>query len=228
MPQRRQRRKPAITLSKVDKALSIGTKALTIAAGVAKLVNVEKKYSDFPITGAFSNAGIFSCVNPLQQGDTSTTRDGDQVKFTKLYYKGFVSNTDPNSPHAVRFTILQDKQADGNAIVDTDVHQIANLAYSPLNMQNKLRFKVLHDQWFTLEQSTNPGAGGSRDLKALEGYIDLQRVYPRDKGMRTVYNGPLGAINEIASNPLYFCFWSTDPLAQTSVECNVRTRFIDN
>lgn len=215
----------------MNKALDVGTKALRIATGVASLLNVEKKFHDPSVLTApsnFDHNGRFHLLNDISPGDAGNQRDGDQVKLTKVYWKATIRNMDTTAPHIYRFSIILDKQtSSGIAPTDAELHQAVQEPRSPLNMSNKMRFKVLHDQFFFLEPAPNAGEG-SRSYKILEGYLDLQKKFAMSKGLRTMYPVGVGGSTP-SSNALWVCIWSDSAVPTDSIlEPYFRVRFIDN
>ncbi len=205
-------------------AMQTASRALAIASKVAKALNVEKKYHDVVVAGQFGDNGQVTLLNGIAQGDTASTRDGDQVKALKLYWKGNIANDNTSNSYLFRFIIFQDRQADGTAPTITEVLQTAN-PRAPLNMDNKLRFKVLHDKFFMLQSKS----AASNDLKALEGYMDLSKIYKKAQGMRSVYGGTGATTGDINSNSLW-CLAISNNSTDTEATTNIyfRLRYVDN
>lgn len=207
--------------------LPIASKALAVATATKALLNVEKKFWDTQYNVNYTNvAPYIDCLNQVPQGDTGSDRDGAQIKMTKLYWKGTIRNNDQTAPHVHRMSIILDRQSDGVVPTDAQLHQLISEPRSPMNMDNRMRFKVLHDEFLFLEAASAAGQG-SRDVKICEGYIDLQKVFPKYKGLRAVYNA--GGAPVPSSNPIYVCIWSDSGVAVNSTfETYFRLRFVDN
>jgi len=69
-------------------ALDYSIKALTIARGIKKMINVEYKFHDVQLTSvALPQTPLITQLTNIAQGDTDQTRDGAQVKLTRLSIK---------------------------------------------------------------------------------------------------------------------------------------------
>lgn len=66
-----------------SRGLSMANKALKVAYGVKKLVNVEWKFHDDTDTHSFVTYGLV-CLNEIARGDTCETRDGCQMRMKSI------------------------------------------------------------------------------------------------------------------------------------------------
>lgn len=224
VPRKPKVNKSGTTIQKVDRALTIAGKALSIGVGVAKVLNVEKKYVDvdYNVTGFDSGVYTMQLLNGLAQGDGGSQRDGDQAKFLSLQWKGHIQNTTSASTLSYRFIIFQDRQADGTAPTIAELLELAGsgkVAYSSIRMDNKMRFRILHDDFFHLDPVNN-------DRRTLQGYMHLGK---NGAGLKTRYGGATAAVADLNSNSLYCVAISSEATgAQSKADIQFRLRYVDN
>lgn len=119
---------------------------VTLASKVNRLIrNQEKKYLDTTLAASVIAIGgnLVTNVSIIPQGDTATTRDGSQVNYISLQAAFEVSNV----VNAYRVVYVLDTQPGAAAATAADVFEAPTLAASPLNITNRLRFKVLFDNY---------------------------------------------------------------------------------
>lgn len=81
---RKYRRRPRKGYN-INSALSTAAKALTVAYGVKRLLNVEKKFADLFISAASpGTTATIGSMFTIAQGDTVNTRDGYSLKPIRL------------------------------------------------------------------------------------------------------------------------------------------------
>lgn len=232
MPKPKSNTRGMSTYDKATKALNIASKALTVGVGVAKLLNVEKKYSDKEFNQSVAeDAATINLLNGLAQGDGGTERDGDQAKFLTLQWNGSLHGpTGGETAVAHRLMIVLDKQCDSATPAITDILEQQEWQ-SPLNMDNKMRFKVLYDKQFLLGVDaltgiTNNGSIPSRRL--IKHYIKLGK---KDMGIRVRYSGTGSTIASLSSNPIYVVQISQglqSEGSQSYSDLYFRMRYVDN
>lgn len=205
----------------VASALSTASKALTVAYGVKKLLNVEKKYVDFAATGTLSGTPLVVALNAIAQGDGGSTRDGDQCKITSINGHILVRNGSATTPGVARLMIVHDKQSDGTAptlseiLEGTSQYQILT---SPINMDNSRRFKILWDKRVDLDPFN---AGNSGIFKQYSFYEKME--------LHTRYSGTSNNVSDISSNGLFFVVQMYNADNDTNyVDYWIRSRFVDN
>lgn len=214
-------------IQNLNTAMGVASKALAIGIATKKLLNVEKKFHDIHQASTFDGANYsLQLLNGIAQGDTGETRDGDQVKLLSLTWRGLVSNNLATSPLSYRMIIFQDRQCDSSDPTPGDLLQDAGTTssvFSQLNMDNKMRFKVLHDEFYFLEAK----GVGSRSIHHTKGYTALGA---KDQGIKVRYGGTGSTIGDVNSNPIYCLMLSNEsPASQTSnVGIRWRVRYVDN
>lgn len=218
--QKKQYKKSKFNWKNANSAMSVASKALAIGIATKKLLNVETKYVDAygAQTPSFGSPSIV-CCNAIAQGDGGSTRDGDQVKVRSVQGRMLFRN-DTANPVMARYMLVLDKQGDSAnptlaEILEGSTTAIQSLV-SPLNMDNKMRFKVLLDKEVILQP--NNQAGLWKEVKFYKQFKD---------GVRTRYSGTGAAATDISSNPIYLICWNN---TSTGVPYDnyIRTRYVDN
>ncbi len=198
--------------------LSTASKALTVAYAVKRLINVEfKQLNIIGASAAVTDAGTFTPLTNLVQGDTNITRDGSSVKFTsyRLSYSLQISTSAVNT--LVRVLIVHDKQTNQAAFTLGDLLTTSgsvNNIISPYNINNASRFNMLYDRVHTLT------TGGNNAV--------IQRTIHKKLNLKTRFDANVGDITDLTSDSLMMIMISdqttNDPLAIFAY----RSRFVDN
>ncbi len=213
-------------------AMQTASRALALASQTAKLLNVEKKFHDVSETSAVGESASprIILVNGIAQGDSGSTRDGDQCKITDLLIRADLqSHQSATTPTRWRAMLFLDKQADGTAPTVAELVQDAsNDAYaqlSGLNMDNKMRFRILKTWDGILEV---PGVA-SRQVRRIEFFHKFSDPKSKaDHGIKVRYSGTGQTISDISSNPIYFYMWQTQSTNQPTLVYYNRVRYVDN
>jgi len=222
---------------KAGKVMQVASKALSIATTVASYLNVEQKNNDVVDTGNFAGGSIKTyLLNGISQGDTGNTRDGDQVKVMKTYGKLRVANTDIDATHWFRVMLLIDRQADGTIptiqeVLDVGNSEPAMIAHN--NMDNKFRFRVLHDKLYKCAPSGSTTTGDSSYIiKYFYDFIKKNKSKlkrkPLREGLKVRYSGTGNTASDIASGSLWLFVIADGASAEFAVDHVGRTRYVDN
>lgn len=121
------------------------------------LKNQEHKYFDSQHALTLSSTAILTSITQVPQGDGDTTRDGDKLLYTRLYWNlQFILATAGYDYAVVRMIIFQWKVDDTiNLPVTTSI--LAYNAYnSPYNHDQGARYRVFYDRTFTLCEQGEP------------------------------------------------------------------------
>lgn len=117
--------------------------------------NQEKKYhvSSGDWTATNATAAIAQITN-VSQGDTDTTRDGDQI-YLKSVYSSWLVRTNQTVPNAssVRMIIFQWFNTNGTSPVVGDIllsTTAATVIHSPYTHDTRYQFRVLYDKTVTV------------------------------------------------------------------------------
>lgn len=132
-------------------------KALVIARGVKRLLNVEIKNHDVLQNGVtITSVPIIVQLSNLQIGDTTNTRDGSQVKMVGIDLNYLIQINLSGVLTNVRIMLVQDKQTNQAVYLNTDL--LANVTagvgiVTPRNLDNLHRFRVLYDRTHSLHDA---------------------------------------------------------------------------
>ncbi len=200
-------------------AYPIAKKALFIAAKAKALLNVEFKCID----SVFSNQQIdsatptISLITNVAQGDTATTRDGNQIKLTQVVINMLFTVVGTNT--GMRYLLVHDKQTNGAAFVIGDLlasNGTQQSLVSGLNIDNKYRFRILADKKFTLTNS-----GSNRKV--------TKKIFIPNLNIRMRFDGGSNSITDVTSSSLALVVLSEDTGASAPLmSAFIRVRFVDN
>lgn len=178
---------------------------------------IEYKSIDSSTTLAANNGGNILLLNGLVKGDNLDQRCGRKIVMTSLAIRlSGNSTTATGACQAHRVLIVQDKAANGTALSITDVLD-AITVYSHPNLNNRLRFNILHDFMVAVSAADDPQSWYVREFK-------MNMKIP------VIYNsGNAGTIADIVTNSVYLIVMGTEAAGTTagSVLARVRIRFAD-
>lgn len=208
----RGRGRPRSIMPKNPKDLEQDKKIKQIQKKVRKIENyVELKHKDtfFNVVEMVSDPGVANTIllNPLSQGDTDITRDGNLVKYTSMQLKGTIFSRTANVNGApYRIIIFWDKAVNGiapTAAMLLDASVITNLVDAPYNNDNFPRFKIIYDT----RSSINPNYLLTGLVTAMN---FAKTITHREKISRTTNYGlgNTGDITDISVNSMYALFLS--------------------
>lgn len=107
------------------KAFNYGLKAYKLASYLKSVINVEYKYIDFNMNSNINDTPTITCVNVINQGDTSVSRDGDSVKIAKMGITGWVKMADDSATPVtkVRVCLVRVENALGAQLTQAQIFQ---------------------------------------------------------------------------------------------------------
>lgn len=146
--------KPKMTTASAG--MFLAKKAYRMALKVAGVVNAEKKWYDNDISNTPNSSGIVNLITNIGQGDGASTRDGNSIAI-KSYLNNIylLWNTAGAVTTSCRAIIFIDKNDNNGSIpAVTDVLKSATV-WSPLNLTNSTRFKILYDKRFSRDLQVN-------------------------------------------------------------------------
>lgn len=193
--------------------------AYNMARRALSFLNPEFKFLDTTVTAqAISTTANITQLTNLAQGDTDITRDGAQIRITAIRCSGFMV-VDPTAVNSfVRVMLVLDKQTNG-AIYTTAAlladATAGDAVASPLNLDNKFRFRVLYDEVIAL--SAGSSSGGIK----FGFFLKMPNLKIR-------YSANVGDITDLASNSLSLFMISNEPTNVPATTFGVRIRFLDN
>ncbi len=196
---------------------SDAAKALSLAKGLKRLVNVEIKNFDVQQTNiVVTEVPIIIQLTNVPQGDTTITRDGAQCKVLSLELSILLTRNTSAFNSTVRLMLVCDKQTNQAIYLNTDllddITLIDNLV-SPYNLDNKYRFNIIWDRIFHV----TAGSGSSKSFK---------KSFRMNKILR--FDGNTPSIADLTSNSLSLVQVSNETANQPSITMFSRLRYVDN
>ncbi len=192
-------------------------KALVLAQGLKRLVNVEVKNFDVQQTNVLlTTVPVIVQLSNIPQGDTTITRDGAQCKILALELSLHIRRNTSAFATSCRIILVCDKQTNQAIYVNTDLLEDITSTdgmVSPYNLDNKFRFTVLFDHIFNVSE----GSSGVKDWK---------RVFRMNKILR--FDGNTPSIADLTSNSLSLIQYSMEATNTPSLTMFSRLRFVDN
>ncbi len=216
MPYKKKRRKPGYG-SCAKMVYGDAQKALKVALGVKRLLNIEIKNFDVQQTGTTLNSTpSIQQLSNIPQGDTTITRDGAQCKVIGIDFKYLMNQNASATLTFVRIMLILDKQtnqaiyAAGDLLEDVTT---TDAIVSPRNLDNKRRFTVLYDRVHTFQDS-----GTST--------VNVKKFIKKDLILR--FDGSTPSIADLTQNSLSLFQVSNEPTNAPAITSFVRLRYVDN
>jgi hypothetical protein len=200
--------------TRIDNYSRAGYQALRDLNTMRKFINTEMHYVDASgATVASTTTPVFTLLNGMQLGDTSTTRTGQSIKMDKAYFRFYINGNATSIQNIVRVLVVFDKQPNGA------IFAIGNLLaqttpISPLAMGGQNRFVILFDETFAL--STN-GAGVVYSTSTL------------NSNQHVMYGqGNVGDVTDINTGSMYMIHFSDQVANPPTISWYNRIWFVDN
>ncbi len=191
-------------------------KALAVAQGLKRLLNVEIKNHDVEQTSAtITQTPVIIQLSNIPSGDTTITRDGAQCKMVGINLNYFLT-VDPTLPRTVvRIMLVIDRQTNqavySNAdLLDSTVSQL-NIV-SPRNLNNLHRFIVLYDKTHMLSLDTPT--------------VTVRKYIKKDVLLR--FDASTPSIADLAQNSLSLVQITNEGTNHPIITSFLRLRFVDN
>lgn len=191
-------------------------KALVIAKGIRRLMNVEIKNFDTLLSGVVcSTVPLISQLTNIPVGDTTNSRDGSQCKMIgiEMNYTLAVNATLPRT--VVRIMLVLDKQTNQAIYLNTDLLEDVTASdniVSPRNLDNKHRFQVLYDRTHMLSLSVAT--------------VTVKKYIKKDVLLR--FDASTPSIADLTQNSLSFVRFTNEAANEPTINAFLRVRFVDN
>lgn len=218
MPRRQYRRKKNFrkksASSRYGGYLSTASKALAVAYGVKKLINVERKF--LVTTGSLNPVGAtptISCLSLIPQGDTASSRDGNKCKCISLHMQSTIFINSSAATTAVRVMLVCDKNSQGAFPAITDILQSNSYLSSYNNVNCPYRFRIIMDKRVTLSDN-------GKELQNLDRYIKQQK--------HMTFQGTGSTIADTADGVYYIVTLTNESVNSPTIVFNNRLTFVDN
>lgn len=192
-------------------------KALVMAQGLKRLVNVEVKNFDVQQTQiAVTVTPVIIQLSNIPQGDTTITRDGAQCKILSMEFNVFITRDASATGTAIRLLLICDKQTNQAIYTTGDVLEDItgqDSIVSPLNLDNKFRFNIIWDSVINVSE-------GSSSQKTV------RKVFHMNKILR--FDASTPSIADLTSNSLSLLQVSNEGANPPLITMFSRLRFVDN
>ncbi len=209
---RRIRRKPKRHISWYNRkysALEMGAKALTGLNWVRKRLNTESKFHDLTTATEQSTTGTVTLLSGIDQGDTSITRSGRRVRFTKLNLTILPAIQGNSVSDVVRFVIVRAN----NDLAPTWAGTFTTTSpQSYRNLDSTRNVSVLYDKTFVLSTTAYL-------TKVIDINLIIDHVASWDIGTDTEANNHLFLLT---------CGQKATGTDATDSVMHSRLRFVDN
>lgn len=211
MPYRKRKYRKRKSRSTASRALRLARKAYNSTDHELK---VRDEQSGAGALAMDATTATIILLNGLAEGDGRTERIGKQAKMVSidLLLRLGISNAGTNTSFAV--WLVLDKQPNAavlqaNALFEDST---GNAVMSPINLNNRLRFKVLHKYRLNLDIAYNS--------------FVFKQTRKRLK-FKTQFNGAGATIGNITSNALYAVIVTNAPAGTpASLQIFGRLRFV--
>ncbi len=191
-------------------------KALKIAVGVKRLLNVEIKNHDVQLLNlAVTDTPAITQLTNIPQGGTTITRDGAQCKVLGIELNYLILFTAASTHTIVRVMVVLDKQTNQAIYTASDLLEDASIIdnlSSPRNLNNKHRFTVLYDVRHRMDPS-NASITVKKFIKK-ECLLRFDGSTPSIADLTQNSLSILKVSNEVTNDPLFSMF--------------CRIRYVDN
>lgn len=206
-------------MSGAGKVAKIASTALSIAKGVAAVVNTEYKHFDKTTSLSPNTSGLVYHLTNIPQGDDDNQRNGRSIRTKSLYIRGEfkMSNSTPITSYVsnyYRLLLVMDRENKGTLPTVSDILETTSWN-SPLKMDNSRQWVVLKDKLITLDNAK----GRSKVFKYFK---------PLDTHIK--YQGTGAAQADSRNNQLFLVAISNEsnPDVLPIFEFYSRLRYIDN
>ncbi len=193
------------------------TKALAMAKYLKGIVNVEFKEHTVAATGtAISSTPAISQTTNLSLGDTTTTRDGSNIKLVNLTFTYRLSIHPTAVTTFVRIMVIHDKQTNQAIYTAPNIlHDVTvgDSIVSPRNLDHTHRFTVLYDKVHSLSEA---------------GPMAVYRRFNKKLQLKLRYDADDGTIADLTSSSLSLMFVSDEATNTPLITFSHRLRYVDN
>ncbi len=197
--------------------VSDAAKALALARGVKRLLNVEiKNFDTQQTTVAVSVTPIILEISNIPQGDTTITRDGAQCKVLSIELSYQINQNASATISSFRIMLVCDKQTNEAVYSSGDLLQDLtqnDAIVSPRNLDNTRRFQVLYDRVHTFSSS------GTR-------IFVTKKRFKLNKILR--FDANTSSIADLTENSLSLFMLSSESSNHVAITSFTRLRYVDN
>jgi len=184
---------------------NVAVRGMQLSAGEFKSVDVTG-------TPATDTASGVLLLNGMARGDEIFERNGREVTMKSIQLtcqNNVTTGTGVDQTH--RVLLVYDRQANGAALTAAQVLTAVNV-FSPRNLENRRRFKILMDKKLTLNASGEPGSNR------------VWTYYRRLRHPITFNAGDAGTVADITTGSLYLVVVGNAAAGPTAGTTTVNSR----
>lgn len=165
-------------------------------------------------------------LNGVAQGTDYINRIGRRVVMKSLYIRfSLVPNVANSAPVGdfARILLVYDCQSNGAAPLAADILNAAADYLSPLNLNNRDRFKILHDKVIPM----NPNVYTAGALTSGDPVNKTWKLFKK-MNMDIIFGGTGATVGSIQTGAIYLLYMSAGATSYSTLTYNCRIRFIDS
>ncbi len=198
--------------------MSDASKALAMAKYLKSIVNVEFKHLTQSQTnlGVPDGVGAILQLTNIAQGDSTTTRDGSNIKIVSIGLEYTVAMHASATQSVVRVMFLHDRQTNQVLYSTADVLEdvtVIDSVTSPRNLHNGSRFQVLYDK---------------RHVLSISGAQIVSGRFHKKVQIKLRYDANAGTIADLTQSSLSLLLISNEATNVPLFAGFIRLRFVDN
>jgi len=182
----------------------------------------ELKFVDEAILGVPVATGTVTLINGVAQGTDVNNRIGRKFLMKSLLWRFRVGlNTAASSPgNVIRLLIVYDAQTNGALPAVTDILTAADVL-APMNLNNRDRFKIICDKWWSTGAYTISGT----DIDTGEFCPPMDKFYKK-LNLEVQNSGTANTIGSISTGAVYALLIAENTSA--TAELATRIRYTDS
>ncbi len=191
-------------------------KALAVAKGLRRLLNVEIKNFDIKqTTVAISQTPVIVQLSNIPAGSGTNTRDGSQCKMIGLNLSYTLTFNAASAVHLIRIMLIIDRQTNQAVYAASDL--LADVTandnlITPRNLDNKHRFVILYDRLHMLSESFP--------------IVTVRKYFKRDVLLR--FDNSTPSIADLTQNSLSLLQIGNNTTNLPNITSTSRLRYVDN
>lgn len=199
------------SMKKTDWLMSRMYRLLKTVNFLKSVVKPEMKKITYTYSNTYvSTTGLMIYLQPLSQGDTSTTREGDTVYSHHVDIRGRLIYG--ATPCCIRMFLFLDGNNTGANPAALDYLDVVNY-YGFRQLEAVERFRTLYNNVFVVDDQR-------------QAYINFN-IYKK-LGWRSTYSGNAGTVADARHNHLFMFVVSTTDENQPSIDFSHRFAYYDN
>ncbi len=174
----------------------------------------KNKYTQLTASATGDTPAFFSLVQMIR-GDQDDQRVGNQIKCTTIYMNSLIKIHASATNTTLRYIIFLDKQPNKANATAPDLFQdntVNDIMISPLNPDNRFRFRILYNRLIKLSQE----------------FPSKQIKFFKKLSIKVRYEGNAGTAADITSNNILVCLFSDEVTNDPTVTHSIKMQYVDN